>query len=123
VSAGATVDLGRVFTSQERDLQLVRYQPRKMPDRTALSPAVRVTVTVTVPRAATLIGALTQAPCEKSVPMFALRAPEPLIDGYGLTATNDVPVHGIEVDAAAVSSREREAYADLVADSDWGADR
>jgi hypothetical protein len=42
-----------------------------------LSPAVRVTVTVTVPPAATLIGALTQAPCEKSVLMFALRAPEP----------------------------------------------
>ena len=37
-------------------------QPRKIPERTALRPAVRVTVTVSVPPAATLIGALTQAP-------------------------------------------------------------
>src|SRR6266478_2549318 len=39
--------------------------PSRTPARTALGPAVRVTVMVTVPPAATLIGRLTQAPCEK----------------------------------------------------------
>src|SRR5437899_10419130 len=41
--------------------------PSNMPDRTALGPATLVTVMVTEPPAATLIGTLTQAPCEKSV--------------------------------------------------------
>src|SRR5712692_599058 len=51
--------------------------PRKMPARTALGPANRVTVMVTVPPAATLMGALTHAPCEKSVLMFAVWGPDP----------------------------------------------
>src|SRR2546428_698663 len=51
--------------------------PRKVPPRTALGPATRVTVMVTVPPAATLIGTLTQAPCEKSVLMLAAWGPEP----------------------------------------------
>jgi len=51
--------------------------PRKIPDTTAFIPAVRVTLTVTVPPAATLIGTLTQAPCEKSVVMLAVWGPEP----------------------------------------------
>src|ERR1700674_2249787 len=51
--------------------------PRKTPHRTALGPPLRVTVIVTVPRAPTLIGALTQAPKEKSVLRLAVRGPEP----------------------------------------------
>ena len=51
--------------------------PRKIPDTTALIPAVRATVTVTLPPAATLMGTLTQAPCEKSVVMLAVWGPEP----------------------------------------------
>src|ERR1700694_4508899 len=51
--------------------------PRKIPHRTALGPPLRVTVMVTVPPAPTLIGALTQAPKEKSVLMLAVRGPEP----------------------------------------------
>ena len=38
-----------------------------MPERTALTPPVRVTMIVTVPPAATLMGTLTQAPWLKSV--------------------------------------------------------
>src|SRR5260370_31627966 len=53
--------------------------PRKTPPRTALGPATRVTVIVTVPAAATLIGRLTQAPCEKSVEMVAAWRPEPSV--------------------------------------------
>src|SRR5436309_15878499 len=51
--------------------------PRKIPDTTALSPAVRATVTVTVPPAATLSGTLTQAPSEKRVGMAAVLGGEP----------------------------------------------
>src|SRR6266705_3819845 len=51
--------------------------PSSTPARTALGPAVRVTVMVTVPPAATLIWRLTQAPCEKSVEMLAAWGPEP----------------------------------------------
>src|SRR5438132_7873113 len=50
---------------------------RDIVERTALGPATLVTVMVTEPPAATLIGTLTQAPCEKSVLMLALRTPEP----------------------------------------------
>ncbi len=51
--------------------------PRKMPPRTALGPATRVTVMVNVPPAPTMIGRLTQAPCEKSVLILAAWGPEP----------------------------------------------
>src|SRR5260221_7049062 len=51
--------------------------PRKMPPSTALGPATRFTVMVTMPPAATLIGTLTQAPCEKSVLILAAWGPEP----------------------------------------------
>ena len=54
-----------------------RPPPSRMPDRTALSPAVRVTVTLTVPPATTLTAAPTQAPCEKSVERLARRGPDP----------------------------------------------
>ena len=46
--------------------------PRKIPDTTALIPAVRVTVTVTLPPAATLMGTSTQAPSEKPDVMSAV---------------------------------------------------
>ena len=51
--------------------------PRKMPEITAFAPAVCVTLMLTVPPAATLIERLIHTPCEKSVVMLALRAPEP----------------------------------------------
>ena len=51
--------------------------PRKMPETTAFMPPVRVTLTVTVPPAATLTGTLTQAPWEKSAPRVAVWGPEP----------------------------------------------
>src|SRR5258708_1149616 len=51
--------------------------PRKMPPRTALGPGTRVTVIVTSPPAATLIGRLTQSPWEKSVETLAAWGPEP----------------------------------------------
>src|SRR5437660_12914109 len=51
--------------------------PSSTAESTAVGPATRVTVMVTEPPAATLIGTLTQAPCEKSVLMLALRTPEP----------------------------------------------
>src|SRR5690348_12662173 len=51
--------------------------PNSTPETTAFMPAVRVTVIVNVPPAATLICALTHAPCEKSVEMVAVCGPEP----------------------------------------------
>src|SRR2546430_4988984 len=51
--------------------------PRKMPERTALRPAVRVTEMVSEPPAGTLMAAVTQAPWLKSVVMSAVRGPEP----------------------------------------------
>ena len=51
--------------------------PRKTPETTEFMPAVLVTVMLIVPPAATLIGALIQAPCEKSVLITAVRGPLP----------------------------------------------
>src|SRR5260221_4158527 len=77
--------------------------PRKMPPRTALGPAVRVTVMVTEPPAATLIGTLTQAPCEKSVEMLAAWGPEP--ERTPLDSRRPAPSH------AGVCLKKRTAYA------------
>ena len=48
-----------------------------MPARTALGPAVRVTVMVTVPPDATVTGKLVHAPWLKSVVMLTVWGPDP----------------------------------------------
>ena len=88
----------------------VPASPRKMPDSTALGPAVRVTVIETVPPAATEIGKETHAPWLKS--LESVRALP--VDGDDLSPALGVPVHRVEVEVARVGFLEAQLHLDLV---------